>query len=81
MRPPGFSRHFLANTFPDGVNRELATDYHRFVTELATLAAVEGAVGGADLPSAVWARLAASFDAAAAMLDVTGAPPSSRRWR
>ena len=69
------ARHFLANTFPDGVNRELATDYHRFVTELVAVAAVEAAVGGADLPSAVWARLAASFDAAAAMLDVSGAPP------
>jgi hypothetical protein len=69
------SGHVLANTYPDGVNRELATDYHRFVTELVTLAAVEGAVGGAELPSAVWARLAASYDAAAGLLDVTGAPP------
>ena len=69
------SRHFLANTYADGVNRELATDYHRFVTELVSVAAVEAAVGGADLPSAVWVRLAASFDAAAGMLDVTGAPP------
>ena len=69
------SRRFLANTYADGVNRELATDYHRFVTELVSVAAVEAAVGGADLPSAVWVRLAASFDAAAGMLDETGAPP------
>jgi hypothetical protein len=69
------SRHFLANTAPDGVNRELATDYHRFVTELVAVAAVEAAAAGTDLPPAVWTRLAASFDAAAALVDVTGAPP------
>ncbi len=69
------ARHYLANTDGDGVNRELATDYHRFVTELVAVAAVEAAVAGADLPSAVWVRLEASFDAAAALLDVAGGPP------
>lgn len=69
------SRHFLANTHADGINRELATDYHRFVTELVSVAAVEAAVAGAELSEAVWSRLAASFDAAAALLDVTGSPP------
>jgi hypothetical protein len=69
------SRHFLENTWEDGLNRELATDYHRFVTELVTLAAVEAAAGEHDLPSAVWERLAKSFDAAAALLDVAGQPP------
>ncbi|GAB7007655.1 alginate lyase family protein [Nocardioides sp. AN3] len=69
------SRHFLANTWEDGLNRELATDYHRFVTELVTVAAVEAAVAGDDLPPGVWDRLARSFDAAAALLDVAGNPP------
>ena len=67
------SDHFLANTWEDGLNRELATDYHRFVTELVTVAAVEAAVGGEDLPPEVWERLARSFDAAAALLDDQGA--------
>ncbi len=69
------SRHFLANTWEDGLNRELATDYHRFVTELVTVAAAEAAVAGHDLPPELWERLASSFDAAAALLDVAGNPP------
>lgn len=69
------SHHFLANTWEDGLNRELATDYHRFVTELVTLAAVEAATRGDDLPPTVWDRLTRSFDAAAALLDVAGNPP------
>jgi hypothetical protein len=69
------SQHFLANTWEDGLNRELATDYHRFVTELVAVAAAEAAVGGDDLPPRIWERLARSFDAAAALLDVTGNPP------
>ena len=69
------SHHFLRNTWEDGLNRELATDYHRFVTELVTVAVVEAAVGGDDLPPEVWERLARSFDAGAALLDVTGHPP------
>ena len=69
------SHHFLANTYPDGVNRELASDYHRFVTELVTVAAVEAAAAGQELPAPLWSRLAACFDAAAALLDVTGCPP------
>ncbi|MEO6512224.1 MAG: alginate lyase family protein [Nocardioides sp.] len=69
------SRHFLENTWADGLNRELATDYHRFVTELVTVAAVEAAAAGDDLSPEVWERLTAGFDAAAAVLDVAGNPP------
>ena len=36
----------LRNTFPSGVNRELASDYHPFVAELGFLAAVEAEVAG-----------------------------------
>ncbi|NYD43076.1 alginate lyase family protein [Nocardioides panaciterrulae] len=67
--------HFLDNTWEDGLNRELATDYHRFVTELVTVAAVEASTHGDDLPAEVWERLAKSFDAAAAILDAAGRPP------
>ncbi len=42
-------RQLAANTFPSGLNRELATDYHRFVLELALVAAVEADVAGSPL--------------------------------
>lgn len=63
------------NTFPDGVNRELATDYHRFVAELGLVAAVEATGSGHPLGPETWALLGRSLDAAAAMTDATGGPP------
>ena len=51
-------RELAANTFADGLNRELATDYHRFVLELGLLAAVEADAHGHDLSEATWERLA-----------------------
>ena len=38
-----------ANTFPSGVNRELATDYHGFVSELGLYAALEADMSGHPL--------------------------------
>ena len=35
-----------ANTFPSGINRELASDYHGFVFELGVFAALEAAAAG-----------------------------------
>ena len=64
-----------ANTFDDGLNRELATDYHRFVFELGLLAAVEGDTNGHSLSDATWGRLGRMLDAGAAVLDVAGQPP------
>lgn len=64
-----------SNTFPSGVNRELATDYHRFVTELAVVAAVEASAAGAPLSWQTWQLLGRSMDAAAALLDSTGRAP------
>ena len=64
-----------ANTFDSGVNRELATDYHRFVAELGLVAAVESTAAGHPLPAGTWRLLAASVDAAAALVDETGRPP------
>jgi Heparinase II/III-like protein/Heparinase II/III N-terminus len=64
-----------ANTFDDGLNRELATDYHRFVLELGLVAAVEADAHGHDLPEATWELLARMLDAGAAILDVTGRAP------
>jgi hypothetical protein len=65
----------LHNTFPSGINRELASDYHPFVAELGFLAAVEAEVSGHPLSPQVWQRLAAMADGAAALLDERMRPP------
>jgi hypothetical protein len=64
-----------ANTFPSGLNREQATDYHRFVTELGLVALAETDRAGHPLGEATKALLAASLDGAASLLDVAGRPP------
>jgi hypothetical protein len=63
------------NTFPSGVGRELASDYHGFVAELGLLAAVEADASGHPLSEATWARLGAMADAAAALTDERLRPP------
>jgi len=68
-------RELLHNTFPSGVNRELASDYHCFVAELGFLAAVEAEASGHPLSPQVWQRLAAMADSAAALLDERMRPP------
>ncbi len=65
----------LRNTFPSGVNRELASDYHPFVAELGFLAAVEAGISGHPLGEPVWQRLTAMADSAAALLDERMRPP------
>jgi hypothetical protein len=68
-------RELAANTFDDGLNRELATDYHRFVFELGLLAAVEADASGYPLSEATWEQLGKMLDAGAAILDAAGRPP------
>jgi len=68
-------RELLRNTFPSGVNRELASDYHPFVAQLGFLAAVEAEASGYPLSSPVWQRLTAMADSAAALLDERMRPP------
>jgi hypothetical protein len=68
-------RELADNTFEDGLNRELATDYHRFVLELALVAAVEADASGRALSEATWSRLVRMLDAAAAIVDANGRPP------
>jgi hypothetical protein len=68
-------RELAANTFPSGLNRELASDYHRFVLELALVAAVEADAYGTPVSDGTWQRIAAMLDAGAAVLDVAGRPP------
>lgn len=68
-------RELDANTFPSGVNRELATDYHRFVSELGLYAALEADNAGHPLSQQTWSLLTRTFDVAAAIVDETLRPP------
>jgi hypothetical protein len=68
-------RELLRNTFPSGIDRELASDYQCLVAELGLLAAVEARVSGHPLSAAVWQRLCAMTDACAALVDARSRPP------
>lgn len=68
-------RELVRNTFPSGVNRELASDYHGFVLELGLVAALEAEAAGHGLSRAAWATLRCGADAAAALVDQRGMPP------
>jgi heparinase II/III-like protein len=68
-------RELLRNTFPSGIGRELASDYQRFVAELGLVAAVEAGAAGLPLSKAVWQRLCAVIDGAAALVDQRLRPP------
>ena len=57
------------NTFPSGVNRELAFDYHGLVAELGLIAAVEADQAGHPVPDATWRSLSRMLDVVAACLD------------
>ena len=61
-------------TFPDGMNRELAGTYHVFVLELLLVAGCEADAAGAPLSEAFWQRLAAMADALAATVDARLSP-------
>jgi len=63
------------NTFPSGVNRELASDYHGFVAELGFLAAVEASAAGISVSDETWRLLCAMADVMAALADVRIRPP------
>jgi hypothetical protein len=68
-------RELARQTFADGLNRELATEYHGFVLELGLAAALEGEAAGNPLDDQVWEVLAAMADALAAVVDVRLRPP------
>ena len=63
------------NTFPSGINRELASDYHGFVAELGFFAAIEAAASGTPLAPAAWKPLCAMADSMAALVDERLQPP------
>jgi hypothetical protein len=64
-------RELMANTFPSGIGRELASDYQGFVAGLTLLAAVEADAAHQSLTPELWQRLGAMIDSGAALLDST----------
>ena len=73
--PRCWTAELAHNTYRCGLNRELATDYHCFVTELGLLAAAEAQASGAPLGQETTALLCAAVDCAAALLDERLQPP------
>jgi len=68
-------RELAKQTFADGLNRELATEYHGFVLELGLAAALEGKLTGHPLGGQVWDTLRRMTDALATVVDVRLRPP------
>jgi hypothetical protein len=68
-------RELPRQTFADGLNRELATEYHGFVLELGLAAALEGQAAGHPLGAEVWETLRRMTDALAAVVDARLRPP------
>jgi hypothetical protein len=68
-------RELAHNTFPSGINRELASDYHGFVAELGCFAAIEAAAAGVPLSDPTWRLLCAMTDCMAALVDERLRPP------
>jgi hypothetical protein len=65
-------REVLAQTFADGMNRELASDYHVFVLELLLIAGGEADLAGRPLSDMYWQTLCRMADALAAIIDAQG---------
>jgi hypothetical protein len=64
-----------SQTFPSGLNRELATDYHGLVLELALVAAAELTLVGQPVPAGLARPIVRMTDALAAIVDVSVHPP------
>ncbi|MEV5144846.1 alginate lyase family protein [Streptomyces sp. NPDC052727] len=68
-------RHLRGNTFASGLNRELATEYHGLVLELALAAVAEADAAGAPVPASIRLVLLRMTDALAAVVDNRLRPP------
>ncbi|MEW1910371.1 alginate lyase family protein [Kitasatospora sp. NPDC085895] len=68
-------RHLRANTFPSGLNRELATEYHGLVLELGLAAVAEADAAAVPVPGSVRLVLLRMTDALAAVVDNRLRPP------
>jgi hypothetical protein len=68
-------RQLRGNTFPSGLNRELATEYHGLVLELGLAAVAEADAAGVPVPASVRLVLLRMTDALAAIVDNRLRPP------
>ncbi|MFF8774343.1 alginate lyase family protein [Kitasatospora sp. NPDC015120] len=68
-------RNLRANTFPSGLNRELATEYHGLVLELGLAAVAEADAAAVPVPRTVRLVLLRMTDALAAVVDNRLRPP------
>ncbi|MEJ0024604.1 MAG: alginate lyase family protein [Rhizomicrobium sp.] len=68
-------REFALQTFPSGLNRELATEYHGFVLDLGLVAALECQAASHPLTDNFWLGLRNMMDALAAIVDAHNHPP------
>jgi|HubBroStandDraft_3_1064219.scaffolds.fasta_scaffold07464_2 hypothetical protein len=69
------ARSLRSNTFPSGINRELATDYHGFVFELGVFGALEAAIAGYPVGADTRRLLCSMADCMAALVDERCQPP------
>ncbi|MFD5463674.1 alginate lyase family protein [Kitasatospora sp. NPDC127059] len=68
-------RHLRGNTFPSGLNRELASEYHGLVLELGLAALAEADAAAVPVPTTVRLVLLRMTDALAAVVDARLRPP------
>ncbi|MCX5001096.1 heparinase II/III family protein [Streptomyces sp. NBC_00638] len=68
-------RHLRGNTFPSGLNRELATEYHGLVLELGLAAVAEADAADVPVPASIRLVLLRMTDALAAVVDSRLRPP------
>lgn len=68
------ARELDLQTFPDGLNRELASDYHGFVLEMVVAAWVEAVLTGHPLADRLADPIVRAFDALHIVVDATGRP-------
>ncbi|MFF7992599.1 alginate lyase family protein [Kitasatospora xanthocidica] len=68
-------RHLRGNTFPSGLNRELATEYHGLVLELGLAAVAEADAAAVPVPRTIRLVLLRMTDALAAVVDDRLRPP------
>lgn len=70
-----FEESLRSNTFPSGINRELASDYHGFVFELGIFAVLEALIADVPVSTGTWRLLCAMADCMAALVDARCRPP------
>ncbi len=61
-------------TFEDGLNKELASEYHGFVLELSTVAWLEAVLSDHPLANEIFDPLASSYQALRSVVDCSGKP-------